>query len=60
MYKKHPQLDPYLNRTRKTEGAHGFPEPSDPVDYPLVDPDDPYRNTYLGIIDTPITDDAGV
>ena len=60
MYKKHPQLDPYLNRTRKTGEVHGFPEPSDPVNYPLVDPDDPYRNTYLGIIDTPITDDAGV
>ena len=48
MYKKHPQLDPMLNRVRKPREAHGFPEPSEPVDYPLADPADPYRNTYLG------------
>jgi len=61
MYKQHPQLDPELNRVRKPREAMGFPEPAkeEPVDYPLVDPADPYRNTYLGLIDTPITDDAG-
>lgn len=60
MYKKHPQLDPLLNRVRKPREAQGFPEPSEPVDYPLADPADPYRNTYLGMIDTPITDDDGI
>ena len=59
MYKKHPQLDPEFNRVRKPREAQGFPEESEPVDYPVVDPEDPYRNTYTGIFDTPITDDAG-
>lgn len=59
MYRKHPQIDPFLNRVRKPSAAHGFPEESEPVDYPAADPADPYRNTYLGIIDTPLTDDAG-
>lgn len=51
----HPQLDPLYNRTRKPRAAAA----PDTAEYPRVDPTDPYRNTYLGIIDLPVTDGRG-
>ena len=58
MNRQHPQLDPLLNRTRVPGRPRG-PVPGEAIDYPEVDPEAPYRNTYLGFIETPIVDVSG-
>ena len=51
----HPQLDPNFNRSR---GPRAAQKPAT-IDFPAVDPENPYRNTYLGFIEAPIEDAQG-
>ena len=55
----HPQLDPYFNRTRKTPTSTPRKPDSNPPDFPRVNPEDPYTNTYLGKISLPFKDEKG-
>ena len=59
---KHPQLDPNLNRTRRTPGsaASVVRMPNPDLFQPDVDPKDPYKPTHTGLFDGSITDENGV
>ena len=56
----HPQLDPYFNRTRKTPTSTPRKPDSNPPDFPRVNPEDPYTNTYLGKISVSFRDEKGL
>ena len=54
----HPQLDPNLNRTRKPAAA--APSQREEYDFPQVNPENPYVNTYLGKFSIPVEGEDGL
>lgn len=54
----HPQLDPNLNRTRKPAAA--APSRREEYDFPQVNPESPYVNTYLGKFSIPVEGEDGL